>query len=112
MSDEHGWNRLMDSEWVNIVNAESVQRALDLGEPDIAVTVAVRLTEARLRELNELRMAQLLADRKELVAALSAVCSVIDRHLGSLPNTGYRSDSPMGRARSLLARIQKESSNA
>lgn len=56
------------------------------------------------------RFAQVEADRKELVEALAELCAVIDRSLQSLPNTGYRSDSPMGRARSLLARIQKESS--
>jgi hypothetical protein len=45
-----GWVRLMDSDWVNIVNHPEV---LGHGnDSDLAVACAVGLTEARLRELN------------------------------------------------------------
>lgn len=45
-----GWVRLMDSDWVNIVNAPAV---LDpYKDTEEAVREAVKLTEARLRELN------------------------------------------------------------
>jgi hypothetical protein len=47
---EAGWVRLSDSEWVNIVNHPEV---LGHGsDSDLAVACAVRLTEAKLRELN------------------------------------------------------------
>ena len=43
-----GWERLMDSDWINIVNAPSVLDA----HGEEAVNEAVRLTEARLKKLN------------------------------------------------------------
>lgn len=45
-----GWVRLMDSDWVNIVNAPSV---LDpMKDKEEAVREAVKLTEAKLKLLN------------------------------------------------------------
>lgn len=53
------WDRLMDSDWVNIVNAQSVK---DEGSyTHGAVCEAVKLCEARLRELNEPQIASALS---------------------------------------------------
>lgn len=65
------WVRLADSDWVNIVNHPEV---LGHGnDADLAVACAVRLTEARLRELNasELRsLRDALALAKSRIAEL------------------------------------------
>jgi hypothetical protein len=50
-SEAPGWVRLADSDWVNIVNHPDVLDRPD-ADTELAVACAVRLTEARLRELN------------------------------------------------------------
>lgn len=71
------WDRLRDSDWVNIVNEEGVQKLLRDGDGDLAVAAAVKLTEARCKELNTRPSADA---RDAVVVALRNLIAINEQH--------------------------------